>query len=545
MRCHSRLVPAATAALTLMLPGAARADESTQLIELRNTVVNLLQALVERGVMTREQAESMVKQAQESAVAETQAAAAKADAEKDAVRVTYVPEIVRDQITQEVRDEVRPLVVDDVMTKARDERWGIPDALPEWTRRVSIEGDVRSRGGAAAFASDNAVNAYLDFQSINEAGGIGQAGTDALLNTSEDRESLQGRVRLRLRAQVTDNVQAFARVTSGNPRTPVSTNQTLGNYNGRWTATLDEAGIYWNSADAGSRQGVEFWAGRYENPFSQYAPADLVWDRDTTFEGVTARYMLDLGGSGGNAVEPNFYVTLGAFPIQEVELSSHDKWLYAAQVGGSMRIGESGRLHGSVAYYDYDNIVGRLNEPDSQLLDYTAPLFVQKGNTLFDIRNDLDGSTNLFALASDYDILHAQVSYDFPVGRRNAQVWGQYARNIGFDEDEILARTGQAVEARDEGYEAGFGVQSEMDWLRTGGWRAQVYYRYLQRDAVLDAFADSDFHLGGTDAEGWAVNLNYALAKRLWLGLRYLSANEIDGPPLGIDVLLLDLNATF
>jgi hypothetical protein len=29
------------------------------------------------------------------------------------------------------------------------------------------------------------------------------------------------------------------------------------------------------------------------------------------------------------------------------------------------------------------------------------------------------------------------------------------------------------------------------------------------------------------------------------LTLRYLSANEIDGPPLGIDVFMLDLNAGF
>jgi hypothetical protein len=27
--------------------------------------------------------------------------------------------------------------------------------------------------------------------------------------------------------------------------------------------------------------------------------------------------------------------------------------------------------------------------------------------------------------------------------------------------------------------------------------------------------------------------------------LRYLSANEIDGPPLGIDVWMLDLNGSF
>ena len=76
-------------------------------------------------------------------------------------------------------------------------------------------------------------------------------------------------------------------------------------------------------------------------------------------------------------------------------------------------------------------------------------------------------------------------------------------------------------------------------------WQVFVGYRYLERDAVLDAFTDSDFHLGGTDAKGWILGGDYGLARNTWLTLRYLSADEIDGPPLGIDVLQLDLNTRF
>jgi hypothetical protein len=62
---------------------------------------------------------------------------------------------------------------------------------------------------------------------------------------------------------------------------------------------------------------------------------------------------------------------------------------------------------------------------------------------------------------------------------------------------------------------------------------------------VLDAFTDSDFHLGGTDAQGFVLRGDYGLGKNVFLSLRYLSANEIDGPPLGIDVVQLDLNGQF
>ena len=67
----------------------------------------------------------------------------------------------------------------------------------------------------------------------------------------------------------------------------------------------------------------------------------------------------------------------------------------------------------------------------------------------------------------------------------------------------------------------------------------------MERDAVLDAFNDSDFHRGGTDAEGYSIGGELGLLKNTWARLRYLSADEIDGPPLGIDVLQIDLNAKF
>src|SRR4030081_2514916 len=71
------------------------ADERQSLEELRNMVINLLQALVEQGVITREKAEQMVKSAQDKAAAN---AAAAATADEGAVRVPYVPQNVKDEI---------------------------------------------------------------------------------------------------------------------------------------------------------------------------------------------------------------------------------------------------------------------------------------------------------------------------------------------------------------------------------------------------------------------------------------------------------------
>ena len=62
---------------------------------------------------------------------------------------------------------------------------------------------------------------------------------------------------------------------------------------------------------------------------------------------------------------------------------------------------------------------------------------------------------------------------------------------------------------------------------------------------MLDVFTDSDFGLGGTDTEGYILGFDIGVSKNAWLTTKWLSSNEIDGPPLSIDVLQLDLNTRF
>jgi hypothetical protein len=83
------------------------------------------------------------------------------------------------------------------------------------------------------------------------------------------------------------------------------------------------------------------------------------------------------------------------------------------------------------------------------------------------------------------------------------------------------------------------------DMLLKNDWQVSVAYRYLEADAVLDAFTDSDFHLGGTNNKGFILGAQYGLSKNTWLSARWLSSNEIRGLPLSIDVFQLYFNAKF
>src|SRR5271167_1600235 len=97
------LLPAIAISLTLLgVQGTARAaDEAQSLEELRNTIINLLDGLVKKGVLTKEQAQAMVNDAQAKAAASAKAQTDQEKAEQGAVRVPYVPQIIKDEIKQE------------------------------------------------------------------------------------------------------------------------------------------------------------------------------------------------------------------------------------------------------------------------------------------------------------------------------------------------------------------------------------------------------------------------------------------------------------
>ncbi|GAC1660210.1 MAG: putative porin [Steroidobacteraceae bacterium] len=540
---HSRpCLAALLIGLAVVQPAIAQqSPEAQNLNELRNTVINLLQGLVERGVLTKEQAQAMVKAAQDKASTDAAAAAQqeKTETEAGAVRVPYVPQIVKDEIRRQVAADLAPQVTRQVVQEAKSEQWGVPAALPEWIRSVKLSGDVRVRGEGDVFAADNVRDTYLNFNAVNAAGGIARAGQAAFLNSNVNRYYLVGRLRLNLDADLSSGWGAGARLATGSLVNPDSTNQVLGQYGNRYQTDVDLAYITWGGQSSSGRQQLRFWGGKFPNPFLS---TNIVWSTEVTFEGLALGYRLGLR-DGTDA--PTVFATAGAIPVQEIALSQNDKWLYAGQLGLDVQPTPASHVRFGAAYYYYDHIHGTRNALNDNTLDYTAPVYLQKGNTLFDIRNDTDPTTNLFALAADYHLLDAVVAADWytaPGYRLN--LTADYVRNVGYKQAAVANRVGFPVPPRVTGYQAEVSFGSDaLD--RSRAWRAFLAYKSIERDAVLDAFNDQDFHLGGTDAKGYLVGADLALTRNVWARLRYISANPIDGPPLGIDTWQLDLNARF
>ena len=398
--------------------------------------------------------------------------------------------------------------------------WELDEKIKEktkgdWSQRIKLGGDFRLRYEQDIYPGGNG-----DF--------LNPSNPTQLMNSTVDRQMVRLRARLGVEAKLTDAFQLGVGIATGGTTNP-SSNVTLGNSMAKYPIALDKAFLKWSPAPS-----LDFWGGRFTSPWFF---TDLVWYPDLNFDGVAMQYRPQLTNLWG------LFLTTGIFPVQEVELSQHDKWLFGSQVGAQYGSKEGLSARVAVAYYDFLNTTGVVNDPAQPgLKDWTAPLFQQKGNTLMDI----DPSSAIkTAYASAFRELNLTGSLDLgfwdPV---HAVLAADYVTNLGFNQADVNRRTGSNVKKETEGFQLGLSV-GYPDLLEFGDWKGSISYKYLEADAVMDAFADQDFHLGGTNAKGWIAGADLGLAKDIWLSTRWFTANEISGPPLAIDVFHFNINAKF
>ncbi|OAF02712.1 hypothetical protein AYJ54_25905 [Bradyrhizobium centrolobii] len=556
-----------------------------------NATVNLINLLVKQGTLTEEQAAALIKQADDEAYVARQAtrdATAKAEgAEKkattaaDAVsppgtkRVTYVPEIVKKQLREEIRAEV--------MDRAHKENWASPGMYPEWAQRIRFYGDIRARyegdhfpAGNAPLTNFNAINTGSPFQEDNSA--IPNPYFPPTYNVSQDRNRFRFRARLGADVDLFDGFTAGLRIATGDSSSPVSTNQTFGGNGGdfsKYAVWLDRAFIKYQPV-----QDVVASIGRFDNPF--WSPTDLVWYNHLGFDGfaVQATHEVDEGFTP-------FFVG-GAFPVFNtdlnaglniadlernnvvpVKLPSRDKWLFGAQTGFAARFDAETNLSMAVAYYDFTNVRGRLSSAclvylasDTCDTDLLRPSFAQKGNTYMRLRNIPDVqfpvqtlAFQYYGLASDFRPVVASAQLDFsqfnPI---HVILDAEYIWNTAFDRAAVAAvavnnfagaPTGDGpFNGGNQGWLARMTVGNK-EIKHLWDWNAHVGYKYLESDAMVDAFVDSDFGLGGTNLKGYFIGGNVGLGENIWASVRWMSANNIAGLPYAVDIVQLDLNARF
>lgn len=523
------------------------AQERADLEQLQATTLALIDVMVENGLITRAKADELLARAKEKAQAQLaaqQKAAAATETGRDGkkvVRVPYVPESVK----AEMRDQIKQ----EVLAQARDERWGEPGALPSWANRFKFEGDMRLRYDLTRLDSGNTSPGeagYLTADGLTRAADWlpSSAGGIAPGNTTDGFNRLRLRARLGVTADVTEGVSAALRLSTGNLNDRTSTNQTLGQSFNKYQVVLDQAYVTIKPM----QDRLTLRGGRLPNPFFA---TDLIWADDLGFEGVAGTWRSNTFRNGltRNATG---YVTAGWFPLTESRAgTTQSRSLVGVQGGLDLNLGRTdSRLKLGLALYDYRNIEGEAEtlERYQSASDYVTRSeygtgLRQRGNTLF--RTNYPGlcgssvcdSTYRFGLASSFRELALTASLDLvDVLPQRVILTSEYVKNIGFDRSDILRRTGaNLIDGKDHGFLARVQV-GEPAITKAGQWNASLTYRYLGSDAVVDAFTSSDFGLGGTNNKGFVLGANYGLYDNTWVALRWMSSNLIDSYAPGSEV---------
>ena len=541
-----------------------------------NATINLINRLVQKGILTQAEAAEMIQQAEADAAkvasrgkSETPPLPAEPSPEEEAT-ITYIPEVVRNQMRDQIQQEL--------LAQAREEKWS-EKATPDWTSKFRLFGDIRVRSENTMFPNSNApADFFPNFNSINTGAPYDTSSTNTQMypqyNVDQDRHRTRLRARLGTDISLGDGFNAGVRIATGESNSPTSPNQTFGASGGnfsKYSLWLDRAFI---SYDAGPGDGEEltFLGGRFDNPFMS---TEIMWDEDIGFDGLALRGKVRMND------EVSTFFSGGYFPVyntdfnfasnQTAKFESTDKWLSGAQFGIEWKIATDLTAKVSVAYYDYSNIRGELSEKFIPLTDKDAgstdslrPSFAQRGNTYTPLRN-IDNSTadndfgnkyqyQYYGLASEYRNItgNARIDYDgfddLSSSPIRISLIGEVIKNIAFDVDKNTAinnfGTDNNYEGGDEAWNIAFMIGNPA--LESfGDWQASLGYRYVESDAVLDAFADSDFGGGGTNVKGFTLSSTMALCKAVRCSLRWMSADEVAGPPLSSDILQVDLNAKF
>jgi hypothetical protein len=135
-------------------------------------------------------------------------------------------------------------------------------------------------------------------------------------------------------------------------------------------------------------------------------------------------------------------------------------------------------------------------------------------------------------------------------------MFGEFVKNVAFDYGRINAiAINNRGPDRANGQPGSF-AGGDTGWIlgikagtpafeKRWDWYAGLNYEYLESDATVDGFNDSDFGLGGTNLKGYTLFGAVALSKRVSLFLRFMSANEVSGPIFRSDIVQFDLNTKF
>ena len=394
---------------------------------------------------------------------------------------------------------------EEAKTAAAEAKKGIE--LPDWTKRTTIFGDVRTR----------------------HEGFYHQPHQKTQVVTARNRERL--RARLGVRVAFSDEVSATIRGASGDPNNPISPNEDLGGNFTRKHFNLDWAYLtFAPGASFGIRPGAaSLTLGKFPNPI--FRVGEMVFDEDLSPEGASETFQL-LDKPMGALDQVKVHGLQWTF----TEISNkEDGWMFGGQVNPTLHFGNV-QLEGGVGQFwwlNSDLIAQALSRNTTAFTAAGTPVANSGFNSSLTNTNLLEtrtiqpptpaggkkpaAFTATTGYLSGFNQSSATIAATIPhvVLNQPLRLFGDYIYNW------------QAATDDAHGWQAG--VRLGQPKVR-GDWSIYGLYEHIGQEAAISAFTYSDFGSGGTNLEGPVVGAEYQLLNPLTVSVRNHFTNFINRP---------------
>jgi len=287
------------------------------------------------------------------------------------------------------------------------------------------------------------------------------------------------RERLRLRWGAVANMQDLTvglRLASGTGE-QTSTNQTLNNGANQKNIYIDQAYLQWKAHEY-----VRVTGGKMVNPFWRNYSSDLVWDSDLNPEGAAQQIEIPAGD------RLTLFGNFAQLPLNEISGARQDPWMFGNQLGGTIRITEDTKIKLGLTNYQFTNERSNVFLSSATV---DSPV-IQEANTL------VPASGNL--LANSFNIMLYSMELTSHLGPIPFALQADYVKNMA-------GNSRFNVRGQDKGYQYGT-ILGKAKAAKT--WEFAYFYKYLEANATISSFSDSDFGNGGTNRKGHIMWLAYA-----------------------------------
>ncbi|MCI0694774.1 putative porin [candidate division KSB1 bacterium] len=339
--------------------------------------------------------------------------------------------------------------------------------------------------GEAQAQTDHPLNFAGDFRVRHERTTKQEPGATPDVRDPRNREVV--RFRFGINRRINGLFNFGARLATGSPDDPNTTDITLGDFVNDLTISLDRA--YMELA----YKNLFITGGKFANPFRT---TELLWDGDVNLQGFGASYTF----SGSKTIIPKL---TGVYYIVDEQTSRGDSYMGGGQLQFSINASENLSLTLAGAYYDYE-IKSLVN-----------------ANAADNITSNFLNATG-DAYLSDFDLIDAVATIDYR----------------GFGEQYPLRIVGDFVKNNGavQGEDTGFGIDLYLGKVaKKKDWRFQYGYTLAENDAVLAAFSHDNTTLP-TNYEQHTLGIDYVAVENTILNLTFYhyrrhnlkSANPID-----------------